>query len=234
MKEALRDSLPLITGMLPFALAFGVVGAAAQLPAAALIVMSAAVYAPLAQFFVVSLYSTGITNLFGLLGFVFLLDIRFFIMGVSLLPYTKLQGRFVKWLLPFGLFDGPYAVAVDRFARRGYDLGYHAYIYLVVYLTWVSGTALGVLLSGVIGNPLEWGLDFAVTAVFTVLLLNRLRSALSVIVCLISGVSCVVLYLAGVNEAAIFVASVVGVSAGAMLKRVPFLNRSGAFEVMTE
>lgn len=234
LKEALSDSLPLIAGMLPFAFAFGVAGTAAGLPVAAVIVMSATVYAPLAQFFVVSLYSTGVTNLCALLGIVFLLDVRFFIMGVSLLPYTKLQQGFLKWLLPFGMFDGPYALVLDRVARRGYHLGYHAYTYLLVYLTWVLGTALGVLLSDIIGNPLEWGLDFAVTAVFTVLLLNRLKSALSVIVCLISGVSCVVLYLTGVNEAAIFAASIIGISAGAVLKKVPFLNRSEAFEVMTE
>lgn len=206
--EALKDIFPLILGMMPFAITFGIFGVTSGLSPFSVIVMSIVVYAGLAQFMVVKLYSSGIENLFLLVGFVFLVNMRFFLMGISLLPYIRNQNRLISWILSFGLSDEPYAAVINRFSRKGYDLKYQSFTYLFVYIAWVLGTVIGVVFSKVISNPLVWGLDFAVSAAFIVMLLPRLKSAINIITAILSAFISVLFYQIGLGQSSIFFASV--------------------------
>jgi 4-azaleucine resistance transporter AzlC len=217
--DAARDTLPLIVGMTPFALAFGAVAAARGLPGLSVVTMSATVYAGLAQFMVVNLYSRGVDDLPLLLGFVFLVNLRFSLMGLSLGPHTRGQPGWLRGLLAFGLSDEPYAAVIGRFTSRGYDLVYQCTAYLLVYVAWVAGTAAGVAFAQIIRDPLAWGLDFAMVATFLVLLVPRLKSWSSLAAALLSGAAAAVLQSTRAGEGAILIASLFGFAVAALIRR---------------
>lgn len=219
LAQALRDTAPLLAGMTPFAVAFGALAVARGIPASAVIGMSAAVYAGLAQFTVVNLYTTGTEQLGFLLVFVALINLRFSLMGVSLLPHTREQANWVRGLLAFGLSDEPYAVVINRFTTHGYDLAYQVFVYILVYATWVIGTTFGVALAEVIDDPLAWGVDFAAVAAFVVLLLPRLRGRAAVMAAMVSGVAAILGQRTAMGEGAVLTGSLAGIAVGAGYRR---------------
>ncbi len=220
VREAARDMLPLIIGVVPFGLAFGIVGVTSGLPASAIITMSVTVFAGLAQFIVVSLYSKALANLALLVAFVLLVNLRFFMMGVSLSTYTREQPPGAKWLLAFGITDETYAVNVTRFAKHGYSLGYQVSTFLLLYVSWIAATVAGVALSGIVADPLKWGLDFAMPAAFLVLLLPWLRTQIAVVAGALSAAAAVVLSQTGLREGSIVVAAVLAFVLGVALERM--------------
>lgn len=213
--QAVRDTAPFLAGMTPFALAFGAVAVARGLPGTAVVGMSAAVYAGLAQLTVVNLYGSGTDQLVLLLAFVALINLRFSLMGLSLLPHTRSQPAWVRAGLAFGLSDEPYAVVIHRFSTRGYDLAYQCCVFLIVYLAWVAGTALGVALAGVMRDPLAWGIDFAAVAAFIVLLAPRLRSSAAVVTATASAGLALLARRSGLGEGSLLAASLAGLALGA-------------------
>lgn len=215
LAQALRDTAPFLAGMTPFALAFGAVAVARGLPGSAIIGMSAAVYAGLAQLTVVNLYCAGTDQIVVLLAFVALINLRFSLMGLSLLPHTRTQPGWVRALLAFGLSDEPYAVVIHRFATRGHSLAYQTCVFLFVYVTWVVGTAIGVLLAGVTKDPLAWGLDFAAVVAFIVLLAPRLRSRAAILTAVTSTAMALFARRSGLGEGSLMAASLAGLALGA-------------------
>lgn len=70
---------------------------------------------------------------------------------------------------------------------------------MMFYSAWILSTAVGVLLSGYITDPLAWGLDFAMPAIFLAMLIPRLVSPAAVLVCGVAAAVAIIgmLYLPG-------------------------------------
>ncbi|MEH0020260.1 MAG: AzlC family ABC transporter permease [Desulfobacter sp.] len=217
--KAMCATSPLIAGMLPFAVAFGTICDAAGIPGRYAIAMSATVYAGLAQFVVVNMYTNGIDNLLLLVGFALLVNLRFTLMGLSLKPIVPPRNTWFDCLVSFGLSDEPYAVVVHRFNTHGYDLVFHVCAYAFVYIFWVAGTAIGVYLSSIIVDPTSLGLEFAMCAAFIVMLIPRLKQWDSIAAAVLSGISVPALTCAGAGEAAIIFASLGSLLAVVFVKR---------------
>lgn len=209
--EVLCDSLkaltPLIIGMLPFAIAFGIFSSAAGISSHQTILMSATVYAGLAQFIVVNMALNDANNLFLLVGLVFVVNLRFLLMGMSLKPYYPHRPKWLDCLLAFGLSDEPYLVLIQRFSSYSYSLTFHVCCYVLVYLFWVTGTAIGVFFGASISDPHALGLDFALCAAFTVMLLPKLKENESLMAALLSCIGTLVLGSIDFGEVAIVLAS---------------------------
>ncbi|MDZ4042662.1 MAG: AzlC family ABC transporter permease [Eubacteriales bacterium] len=75
-----------------------------------------------------------------------------------------------KGLLAFGMVDETYALTMDRIRKAGYNPGYQLGSNASFYVAWVSATAVGALTGERIPDPLAWGLDFAMPAMFLALL----------------------------------------------------------------
>ena len=191
---SLRALSPLIIGMLPFAFAFGAFCVTSGIPGEYAVLMSATVYAGLAQFIVVNMVLHGMDNLVMLLGLVFLVNFRFSLMGLSLKQYCPSRSRWFDCLLSFGLSDEPYFAIMHRFTSHKYELAFHVWSYFLVYFFWVLGTALGVYASSMITDPHALGLDFAMCAAFTVMLIPRLQQWDSITAALLSCFSALAFY----------------------------------------
>lgn len=199
LRQAARDSLPIMLGVIPFGVTCGVMGTTAGLTGLETTLMSLLVFAGAAQFVSITMLGAGIMDWTLIVFTTLLINLRHFIMGASLSTYMLKLPLPFQALLSFGLTDESYALTANRIYKSGYNPHYQLDTSTALYITWAASTVAGVLLGSHITNPLEWGLDFAMPATFLVLLVPRLLDRTSLYVCASAGLIAVLgaLYLPG-------------------------------------
>jgi 4-azaleucine resistance transporter AzlC len=171
LRDGARRAVPIAIAVFPFGVSFGLLARSVGMGRVAPIVMSATTFAGSAQFAVASILDAGGTAAAAILAAV-LLNVRYAPISISVgglfggaAPKRLVQSQLIvdeSWALSSrggGRFD------------RNVLLGAG----LLLYPSWVAGTALGVLGAGVLGNPARLGLDAAFPALFLALLLPQLR-----------------------------------------------------------
>jgi 4-azaleucine resistance transporter AzlC len=155
-----------------FGASFGLVARAAGMGIVAPLVMSATTFAGSAQFAVTSILGAG-GGAAAAIAAAVLLNARYAPISISVAPLF--HGRLLRRLLESQLIvDESWALASrggGRFDRR-ILLGAG----LLLYVSWVSGTAVGVLAGDALGDPKDLGLDGAFPALFLALLAPQLRA----------------------------------------------------------
>lgn len=175
IRAGLLAAAPVAVGIVPFGITCGVMGLVAKLTAFETVAMSFVVFAGAAQFVAITMIGAGAAG-FGVVVFTtLLLNLRHLLMGASLGPYLLGQPRWLQRVLSFMLTDESYALMTDRIEKAGYHPGYHLGVSLAIYFVWGLATLAGVLVGSYIPDPLSWGIDFAMPAIFMALLLPRLK-----------------------------------------------------------
>ena len=170
--EGLRLGVPFAIAGFLVAVSFGVVAREAGLSSLAAIVMSMIVYAGSAQFTAIAILAAG-GGVGAAIGAAALMNSRFLPMGVALAP--SLPGR-ALWRAVQGqsVVDASWALAArgdgtfDRWLLFGSSS--------IQYVTWTSGTILGALGGGALGDTDKLGLDAIYPAFFVGLLVSEARS----------------------------------------------------------
>jgi 4-azaleucine resistance transporter AzlC len=165
--------------IVPIAIAGGIFGAsfavlahASGFGAAQAVVMSATTFGGSAQFAAASILGTGGSVAAAVVA-ASLLNARYVPIGVTVAD--RFSGNPLRRLLEAQLIvDESWALS------RGPDGKYDRRILigagLVMYCTWVAGTALGALIGDTLGDPKRYGLDAAFPALFLALLVTQLRT----------------------------------------------------------
>jgi branched chain amino acid efflux pump len=155
-----------------FGASFGLLARAAGMGVVAPLVMSATTFAGSAQFAATSILTAGGGAAAAVVAAVFL-NARYAPISISVAPLFR--GSRLRRLAESQLIvDESWALASQgqgRFDRR-ILIGAG----LVLYLAWVSGTAVGVLGGKALGDPKDLGLDGAFPALFLALLVPQLRA----------------------------------------------------------
>jgi 4-azaleucine resistance transporter AzlC len=178
-----RAVLPIAVTVPLFGVSFGVLARAADMGVVAPIVMSATTFAGGAQFAVVSILEEG-GSLAAAIVAALLLNARYAAIGISVAPIFR--GSRLRRLLESQLIvDESWALSArpDGTFDRRVLLGAG----LTLYVTWVLGTALGVLGGSFLGDPERLGLDAAFPALFLALLAGQLGSRRAVAAALAGG-----------------------------------------------
>jgi 4-azaleucine resistance transporter AzlC len=163
-RDGVRAALPLSPGPLLFGLAFGVLAESAGMGAVAAVVMSGTTFAGSAQFASASVLETGGTVTAAILS-ALLLNARYIGLSItvaSIFPGGRLR-RFAGSQL---IVDESWALS-GRSGRFEWPLLAGAGLFL--YVLWVSSSAVGTLVGGVLGDPRSIGLDAAFAALFLAL-----------------------------------------------------------------
>ena len=168
--DGARAGIPLAAAAVLLGISFGVI-AKPVMGTVAPIVMSAIVFAGAAQFAAVSVLSDGGSAAAAIAAGI-LLNARFLPMGVAIAPSLRARPA-LRALTGQSLVDASWALANRGGGRFDIDLLIGAT--LAQYPAWVAGTVVGVLASGVIGDPGRFGLDAIFPAFFCGLLANELR-----------------------------------------------------------
>lgn len=215
--EGIRDTLPIMLGVAPFGLAYGVVAQSAGLTPGETLLMSLLVFAGAAQFVSLPMFAES-AGLVMISLTALLINLRHLLMGASLSPYMTGMSLKSKALLSFGMADETYAVTVSRAQAAGYSASYQLGSNTAGYITWALSTIGGSVLGGRISDPLSWGLDFAMPATFLALLIPRLCDRVSGAVCLVSAVVSVIAAVYVPGKWYIIFACVLAVAVGGLME----------------
>lgn len=167
-----RLGMPYAAGSFLMSTSFGVLAVQSGFSLLQTIVASAVIFAGSAQFAALAIATAG-GSLVAAVAAGALVNSRFLAMGIALAPslpggpvWRALQGQAVvdsAWVLG-GRGDGTF----DRWIVVGSTAPQ--------YVAWVTGTALGAVAGGVLGDPGRWGLDAIFPTFFVGLLMFELRS----------------------------------------------------------
>jgi 4-azaleucine resistance transporter AzlC len=202
-------------GYLPVAFAFGVLGGVNGLPAWASLLMSILVYAGASQFAALQLLSAG-AALPGIIATTFILNLRHFLLAAAIAPrlkdFSTVQGMAFGIQLTdecYAVQDSRYRAEADRPKAEIFSLN------LFVYLSWILGTAGGIVFGGVVPGIDRIGLDFALAAMFiAILAIDAVTSRHDVWVALLSATMAVALTASGAALWATVLATCCAATAG--------------------
>src|SRR5580704_4755281 len=144
--NGIKGILPILLGVLPFGLIYGVSARSAGLPVIAAQAMSFIVFAGSAQFVTVQLISAGVPVAIIILT-ACLLNLRHALYSASLAPYLQRLPLRFQMLLAYLLTDEAYAVTITHY-RQPEDAPKHWYFFgagLMLWTTWQISTAVGIL-----------------------------------------------------------------------------------------
>jgi 4-azaleucine resistance transporter AzlC len=186
--NGIKSILPILLGVLPFGLIYGVSARSAGLPVIAAQAMSFIVFAGSAQFVTVQLISAGIP-----VGIIILtaclLNLRHALYSASLAPYVKQLPRRWKMLLAYVLTDEAYAVTITHYQQSD-EIAYKHWYFLgaglTLWIVWQISTATGIVLGANV--PASWSLDFALPLTFIALVIPSLRTRAEWIAATTAGV----------------------------------------------
>ncbi len=181
-KLALQASSPIFFGYISIGLPFGLVVTNAGYPWWLAPLMSIFIYSGTAQYIAIALFASGISKgdaywqtLLTILGIEFVIGIRHSFYSLSLL---RKFGGTGKWKLPliFTITDETYAVLESCEVPETADKGaFYGTISFLDYSYWLIGTLAGALIGNFIPTGYLNGVDFALSALFIVIMINQLR-----------------------------------------------------------
>ncbi len=212
-----RDMLPLLVGVVPFGVLFGIVSFTANLPWWAALSMSVIVFAGASQFAAVGLLTQGVAMPLIVLT-TFIINLRHAFYGASVAEY--LGGLHKAWrrVLAYTLTDESYAVTITHYrdATSGDPALKHWYFLganFTLYIFWQITTAIGYSVGQLIGDPLVLGLDFTLPLVFIAILVPRLKSRADLVSAIVASLIAVFAFPLP-NKLGLLIAIAVGIVVG--------------------
>ena len=172
--EICKRTVPVFFGYIPLGTAFGLMFAAAGFPWYQAILMSIFVYAGAAQFLAVELLS-GHVGLVSVGIITFMINFRHLFYGLPFIEKFANIGN-TRYYLMFAMTDETYGLLTalekpDNISDKAYYLTLEA----LNHSYWVAGTAIGVFLGNFISFSLM-GIDYVLTALFIVLVIEQWKN----------------------------------------------------------
>ncbi|GGM75265.1 4-azaleucine resistance transporter AzlC [Halarchaeum rubridurum] len=164
-----RQSTPIALGVFTYGIVFGVLARQSSLGLSEAVLMSASVFAASAQFVVLDLWKSPLPVI-AIVVTTVAVNLRHLLMGASIQPWLKrLTPRKTYGMLYF-LNDESWGLTMRARSNGENDAAFLLGSGLIVFIAWISSTALGVSIGGLIQNPARYGLDMAFIAVCIALL----------------------------------------------------------------
>jgi 4-azaleucine resistance transporter AzlC len=218
--SGVKAELPILVGVIPFGMIYGVLALSAGIPPAAAQAMSAIVFAGSSQFVAAQLFGITAPGLVIIMT-AGIINLRHALYSASVAPYIRFLHPIWKWLLAYLLTDEAYAVAITHYGSedKNPSMGNKHWFFLgaglALWSSWQLSTALGIFLGAQV--PKSWSLDFTLALTFIALVVPGLKDK-PAIACALSAGICAVL-LAGLPYGlGLFAAAMVGIGVGLNLE----------------
>lgn len=172
-KAAFPYTIPMLASVLALGITYGVLMQTKGYGVLWSTLMSVLAFCGSMQFAAISMLTTAFTPIQAFI-LSFLVNARHLFYGISMLDKYRGMGK-IKGFLIYVLADETFSVCCtvepsSQIVRKYF----YFWVSFLVYIYWVGGTFLG----GILGNFIKFnteGLDFALTALFTVLFLEQWR-----------------------------------------------------------
>ncbi|MDF7670091.1 AzlC family ABC transporter permease [Orbaceae bacterium ESL0721] len=175
-RDGVEASIPTLLGYIGIGIAAGVVGKSTGLSVLEVTLMAVMIYAGAAQFVIAGLMMMA-TSIPAIIFTVFLINSRHFLMSMALVPAFRKYS--LKSNIGIGtlLTDESFAVSMSAIANKvPVNASWMHGLNLSAYLFWILSCLLGALIGEWLPNPQQFGLDYALVAMFIGLLYLQLVS----------------------------------------------------------
>jgi 4-azaleucine resistance transporter AzlC len=191
--SGLKAQLPILIGVIPFGMIYGVLALEAGLSIGAAQSMSFIVFAGSSQIVATQLFGSSVHGLVIILT-LSVINLRHMLYSASIAPYLNPLRPLWKWSLAYLLTDEAYALTITHYQegasptehkkdnRQWFFLGTG----LALWTTWQLSTAAGIFLGVII--PEHWPLDFTIALTFIALLIPMIKDRASLIAALAAGI----------------------------------------------
>jgi 4-azaleucine resistance transporter AzlC len=169
----IKITMPVFFGYIAIGVPFGILLVNAGYPALLAPLMSVVLYAGAGQYMAVGLFASG-AGLPSIVAAMLLLNIRHCVYGLSLIEKFRGTGAWKPYLV-FALTDETYALLSGSEPPDGMKAGdFYGIVSLANQCYWTLGSVIGAVAGSVL--PFSFaGVDFALTALFAVLLIEQIK-----------------------------------------------------------
>jgi 4-azaleucine resistance transporter AzlC len=171
---AFPHTIPVFTGYLVLGAAYGILMNSKGLSLIWILIASIFVFAGSMQFVAVSLLAAGFDPL-GAFLMTLMVNARHLFYAISMLGKYRNMGK-VKPYLIFSLTDETFSILCSTQAPEGIDRKwFYFFISFLDHMYWITGSLLG----GILGSMIKFntkGIDFVLTALFVVIMINQWKS----------------------------------------------------------
>lgn len=217
-RQALREGWPVIGTTLLVGTTFGVVGKQLGLEPIEIAAMSLFVFAGASQFAMVQLFAQAAPVPIVIASVLFI-NLRHLLMATSLRPELQRLPLAPRLLAAFVLTDESFAMATGYFRRGGRSLAYYFTFAVSLFIAWNVATLGGIALGGAIGDPRRLGVDFAITATFTGIVVLAVRRSADVVIALVAAAISGTLALLGAPTIAVITAGALAPAFAVFVRR---------------
>ena len=209
----MRGTLPILIGVIPFAMITGVAAVSVGLTFFETMGMSVLVFAGASQLVVFQLMSTGSPWIIMVLT-AWVVNVRFTMYSATLAPYLQKLSTSRKALLAYMLSDQAFGVSLSHFIATKEEIDHRWYYFgsaLLIWVAWQISAVIGTLLGSLV--PASWGFDFAFPLSFMALMFAALRGRPTMIAALAGGTTAVLAKGLPYNTGLVL-ATILGIAAG--------------------
>jgi len=213
-----RDSLPILLGVVPFAMICSVAAVSVGLTPFEAIGMNLIVFAGASQLAVLQLMGEGAVWLVMVLT-AWVINLRFSMYSAAIAPYLQKEPFYRKAPFAYILSDHSFGVTMSRFANEipANPAWYFYGSTVIIWATWNTSAVVGALLGTLV--PKSWGLDFAFPLSFMALMFAALKDRPAVIAALVGGLSAILAKGLPYNLGLVLAASL-GIGAGLLAEKI--------------
>jgi 4-azaleucine resistance transporter AzlC len=222
--SAFSQALPIVLGYLPVGFAYGVLAVKAGLSVANTGLMSLFVFAGSAQLIGVEMIGSGAPAASVILT-TFIVNLRHVLFSAALSPHlsgwpARRISRFC-----FQLTDETFALHATRFSTQRRSTGKTLATNALTHAAWIAGGLAGAVAGGFVPDVRPLGLDFALAAMFAVLLAGQLTTPAHALAAALGGALALVL---SQTPAAPYATLTAAVVAAAVASRTPWTKKKSA------
>ncbi|SFB82407.1 4-azaleucine resistance probable transporter AzlC [Marinospirillum celere] len=178
--------LPLSMFVIAFGIAFGLAAAQTGLSKTEAMLMSALVFAGASQFAALELWQLEIP-LLAIMITTFAINARHLLMGASLYPWLKEVPAAKRYGILTVISDANWAIAAQEYQRGERNLGVLFGGGLALWLTWVTGTWMGLVLTQGIPDPEALGLDMVLGCFLLTMALGGSKNLRNLVIWSVAG-----------------------------------------------
>lgn len=188
MRDGVREISPILVGIVPFGLIFGVAAAASDVDQIAAWASSFLIFAGASQLAVVEIMGTGGAAITALLTAI-IINSRHLMYSADMGRYTANEPPGRRAGMAYLLTDQAYLVSTARYPDPAASAGFVPYYFgagLTLWVTWQITTTAGFFLGNLI--PESWSLEFAIPLVFLALLILAVTSKPGLLAAVVGGI----------------------------------------------
>lgn len=212
-KRPISDSLPLSLAMIPWGILAGSLAIETGLSPLQAQAMSLLMFAGAAQLGALNLLQVA-SPMLTILSTTFVISTRHLLYSAVFRPFICRLPWYKRGVMAFLLTDEMFAVVNNRIQQKeGFDYFYAFAVGFTIYFIWNAATCAGIVLGNFMQSMSDLGFDFAIAAIFIVMVLPMIRSKSTLLSVLSSGLTMVSLELCGVSHGILW-AGLVGMAVG--------------------